>query len=234
MAENKINFTKATIYGLPTPSKGAVTYRDSKEKGLSLYITKNRVITFFVRKRKRRIDKRFIIGNFPEVTVETARKTTVKIRGEIGQGVNPNEKKEEFSNELTFKELFEVYLNQHAKKHKRSYREDIKQYKRYLSKYKKYKISEISKKEMRELHGFIATNHGIYASNRLLSLLQVIFNKAVEWGIIKDLNKNPTTGIKKFKEKSRDRFLEVDELPRFFEALSKEENSTIRDYIFLS
>ena len=87
---------------------------------------------------------------------------------------------------------------------------------------------------MRELHGFIATNHGIYASNRLLSLLQVIFNKAVEWGIIKDLNKNPTTGIKKFKEKSRDRFLEVDELPRFFEALAKEENSTIRDYVFLS
>ena len=42
--------------------------------------------------------------------------------------------------------------------------------------------------------------------------MQIVFKKAIEWGIIKDLNKNPTIGIKKFKEKVRDRFLEADEL----------------------
>jgi len=45
---------------------------------------------------------------------------------------------------------------------------------------------------------------------------------------------NPAHGVKKFKEKSRDRFLHSDELPRFFESLDKEENDTIRDYIYVS
>ena len=98
----------------------------------------------------------------------------------------------------------------------------------------KRRISEIKKEEIRELHNNVKNKNGLYASNKVLSVLQVVFKKGIEWGIIKDLNKNPTTGIKKFKEKSRDRFLEVDELPRFFEALSQEENTSIRDYIFLS
>jgi integrase len=45
---------------------------------------------------------------------------------------------------------------------------------------------------------------------------------------------NPCLGIRKFPEKSRDRFLQADELPRFFKALNEEPNATLRDYIFVS
>lgn len=45
---------------------------------------------------------------------------------------------------------------------------------------------------------------------------------------------NPTQRIKKFKEKSRDRFLHPDELPRFFESLDMEENEAIREYVCIS
>jgi integrase len=41
-------------------------------------------------------------------------------------------------------------------------------------------------------------------------------------------------GIRKFPEKSRDRFLQASELPRFFKALNEEPNETLRDYIFIS
>ena len=41
-------------------------------------------------------------------------------------------------------------------------------------------------------------------------------------------------GVKKFKEKSRDRFLHPDELPQFFESLNAEENDNIRDYVYIS
>ena len=37
--------------------------------------------------------------------------------------------------------------------------------------------------------------------------------------------------IKKFREKSRDRFLQTEELARFFKALESEENPLIKDYI---
>lgn len=40
--------------------------------------------------------------------------------------------------------------------------------------------------------------------------------------------------MKKFKEKSRNRFLHPDELPSFFASLNAEENSTIKDYVYIS
>lgn len=48
------------------------------------------------------------------------------------------------------------------------------------------------------------------------------------------LNAKIANGIKKFKEKSRDRFIQADELPRFFKAVSEEQNETARDYILIS
>lgn len=45
---------------------------------------------------------------------------------------------------------------------------------------------------------------------------------------------NPAQGIKMFKEKSRDRFLQQDELRRFFKALDEEPNTMFKNYILLS
>jgi integrase len=39
--------------------------------------------------------------------------------------------------------------------------------------------------------------------------------------------------VKKFKEQQRERFLQADELPRFFAALQAEPNETIRDFILI-
>ena len=47
-------------------------------------------------------------------------------------------------------------------------------------------------------------------------------------------SENPATGIRKFKEKARDRFLQPHEMPVFFEALDNEPNIIARDYILLS
>ena len=65
------NFTKTEILKLPRPSKGMVTYKDTKEKGLSLYITATGTITFFIRKRINGQDQRITLGSFPELTVDT-------------------------------------------------------------------------------------------------------------------------------------------------------------------
>ena len=69
-------------------------------------------------------------------------------------------------------------------------------------------------------------------ANIAVKLLRALFNKAIEWEL---WNKpNPANGIKLFREYSRERFLQPDELPRFFKALADEENETIRDYILMS
>jgi len=45
---------------------------------------------------------------------------------------------------------------------------------------------------------------------------------------------NPAQKIKQFKEEPRDRFLQPEELQRFFEAVADEKNDSIRDYILIS
>lgn len=86
---------------------------------------------------------------------------------------------------------------------------------------------------MDRLHKKIGRENGIVTANIALKLLHVMFNKAInEWRIWS--GENPAHGIKKFPEQSRDRFLQSDELPRFFRAVADEPNETIRDYVLIS
>ncbi len=63
-------------------------------------------------------------------------------------------------------------------------------------------------------------------------LLSSVFGRSISVSLCDE--HNPATGIKRNREKSRDRFLQGDELSRFFQALSEEPNETIRDYVLLS
>jgi integrase len=102
---------------------------------------------------------------------------------------------------------------------------------RFLSDWFDKKLSVITKQEIQLIHEKIKKENGLYQANRMLGRIHIIYNKAIEWGWE---GINHASGIKKFKEKSRDRFLHPDELPRFFESVNNEPNSTIRDYIYVS
>ena len=231
MAVKTINFTKAEISKLPIPEKGLFYCKDIKEKGLSIYITPNKVITFFVRKRINGKDERLLIGTFPEISIENARKQARVIKGQIAQGINPNEEKNNLQQEITLLELLEQYIERYSKKHKATWQYDDKEVRRLTASLAKRKISTIANEEIRKLHEDIGQNSGIYQANRLLAMVRAMYNKAIEWGY-KGIN--PTNNIKKFKEKARDRFIQPDELPRFFKALDEEESLTSRDYIYIS
>src|SRR3989304_5639282 len=118
-----------------------------------------------------------------------------------------------------------------AKIHKKSWQEDANQFRRYLKDWENRKLSSIRKSHIQKLHTEVGANKGHYAANRLLALLHTIFNMAIDWGWD---STNPAHGIKKFKEKTRDRFIHADELPKFFAALSEETSIIVRDYILLS
>ena len=74
-------------------------------------------------------------------------------------------------------------------------------------------------------------NNGLYQANRMLERIRSMFNKAIEWGWD---GVNPTQGIKKFKEKSRDRYILPNEMPLLLKALYEEQNEVARDYIYIS
>ena len=225
------NFTKTTIQNLPIPSKGYATYADIKEKGLKLYVTSKGTKSFFVRKMINGRDERIILGSFPEVSIEKARDKALKVKAKAADGINPNIEKHKINQEITLGDQYLKYLEEYAKKHKKHWKEDAGIYKRYLVPLQHRKLSAIARNEIERLHSNIAKEKGIYAANDALVLIRTFYNKAIEWGWE---GANPTSGIKKFKEKSRERFIQPEELPFFFQSLDEEYDTTGRDYIKLS
>lgn len=228
---NKFKFTKRKIESLK-PCDKTVTYHDIETTGLKLTISKAGTYTFMVYRKIKGRPERVKLGNFPAMTVEQAKKQTDVINGLISKGINPNDGIRADRAELTLKNLFDEYLETHAKPHKKSWRNDEMNYKNHLSQWNNKKLSHISKKDVKSLHAKIGKNSGHYQANRVLALLKIMFNKADDWGMYELAN--PAQRVTQFKEVSRDRFLQADELQRFFKAVEDEENETIRDYILIS
>ncbi len=172
------------------------------------------------------------MGRYPDISIEQARRKASEINAVIAKGENPNDKRRIERAEITLGALFTEYLERYAKLHKKAWQSDADQYQRHLTPWKERRLSSIKKSDIQKLHQDTGRDRGIYTANRLLALLSVLFNKAIEFGLW-DMS-NPVVGIKKFREKSRDRFLQADELPRFFKALAEESNDMMRDYFILA
>lgn len=230
---NKINFIKASLDALPLPAAGKRNYYyDVKMRGLGISITSNGAKSFIVYRWVNGKPERVTLGRYPDLSIEQARRMASEVNATIAKGENPNDKRRNDRTEITLGKMFAEYLERHAKIHKKEWKEDENQFNRYLEPWEKRKLSSITKNDIQKLHHEIGRDKGNYAANRLLSLMSILFNKANEFGLWDKIN--PASGIKKFPEKSRDRFLQVDELPRFFEALAQEPNDIIRDYFLLS
>lgn len=240
-----VNFTEALIRNIELPPKGQrLVLKDTQVSGLQCRISSSGVKTFSV---YRRINggnpERITLGKSSQISVEKARNLAKEIHGAAARGENPADIKRLHKGEKTFDELFSEYLYKHAKLKKRTWKGDEGRYKLYLKpKLGNKRISQISRSDIAAIHNDVSSRikktstskdaHIIYISgttaNRILALASSIFGWGVHTGICKT---NPASGIKKNSERSRDRFLQADELPRFFESLEKEENLTLRDFI---
>jgi integrase len=234
MAKKEFNFTKAKLDGLDLPAKGKRSECfDSKTTGLQLRMTATGVKTFcfyrWVKETQR--PERVTLGRYPEMTIEQARKKATSLNAEVSDGYSPVDRIRAKREEMTFADLFDQYIERHSKPNKVTWQEDIDRYNLHLSKLSKKKLSSIKRADISRIHGDISLTHPTTA-NRILALASSIFGRAIEWGLWE--GSNPATGIRRNREVSRDRFLQPDELPRFFKALSEEPNTTIRDFILIA
>lgn len=229
----KFNFTKKTIDALPLPEKNKfIQYYDGKIPGLALYVGSEGTKTFYFYRKYKGQPLRIKIGRYPDMSIESARGKASALNADIANGINPLDEIRKAKKELAFGSLFDEYLTRHARPYKKTWDQDQDNYNWYLKHWKNRPISRIWKKDIQSLHAKLGKENGHYTANRVLFLLSTVFNKGVEWGFCD--NANPAQGVKKFPEKTRERFLQADELPRFFEALAKEPNDTIRDYFLIS
>jgi integrase len=231
MASEKLNFTKTALLNLPLPVKGKrATYRDVEVRGLTLEVRSSGSRSFYLNKKIKGRAEKILLGPFPGLSVENARKQALIKLGEIAIGKNPQDEARRLRMESTFEQLFHDYMNRYSKKHKKSWKYDEREVNRFLSHWFKKKIGDIRKTEVQKLIEKIHDENGLYQANRILERIRAMYNKAIEWGWE---GTNPAVGIKKYREKARDRFILPDEMPCLIKALNEEPNITARDYFWI-
>lgn len=115
---------------------------------------------------------------------------------------------------------------------KKTWDNDSEIYEKHLAQWSTKKISEIRKSMVQDLHNNIGRrqNHP-YQANKVRALLHTMYEFAIERGY---QGINPCRGIKRFKELKRDRFLQREELPQFFNAVLNDLHPIIKDFILVA
>lgn len=233
MAPERLNFTKAAVAALPPAAPGKlVSYFDTKVPGLIVLVTPTGAKTFYVYRKVNGRPMRLKVGRFPELTVEQARRAAEDANGAIARGDDPGRRRREVLRELTFRELFAWYMENHSKPRKRTWQEDLDHHRLHLRHLDALKLRDVTRARVRETHARSAERSGIYQANRVLALVRVVFNKAIAAELYP--GPNPAQGVEMYRETSRDRRLTADEFPRFLEALEAEPNEQFRDFILFS
>lgn len=219
--QTALNFTKSQLEALPILEM-QYEVRDTKTTGLILRVNPGGIKTFMFYRRVGYKLLRIKIGRLSDISIEMARKTAIQLNSQIISGVNPNAIKKEKTRELTFKELYQKYYTEHAlisTKRPTAIKATIDYH--LIPKIGNLKLSDITRQKMKELHLKQGETRGKIEANRVLDMARAVYNFGIREEYYK--GENPCSGIKRFKSKSRDRFLSQEELKLFFEALTLEE-----------
>ncbi|MGZ8243981.1 tyrosine-type recombinase/integrase, partial [Methylomagnum sp.] len=233
--DTRINFTKASLSALASPAPGQrATYHDIKTPGLQVRVTSTGVKTFCVFRKVHGRPERITLGRFPDMTPEQARKRAAEVNAQIAKGESPADQRRTARAEMSFAEFWQEYLERYARVRKkaRTVEEDEKTYRNYLAPLAGRKLSKITKGDCQRLHHDLAKRTSGATANRALAVLSGALGVARDWGYL--TGANPAQGVKKFKEQARDRFIQADELPRFWQALLDEPNRSLADFFMVS
>lgn len=199
-----------------------------------------------------------LIGNAAELNVRMARKIALAINASLDKGINPAQQvrlaREIAMQELTLQQAFDRYYRDHLLPHGKKTATDLRNdFDRYLGKvapgqkklrgkekvksegavdWEARKLSTISPGDVRAMMISLKEKVGARTANKAFVLLRSIYNSMIAWRIYR--GENPCADITKFNERSRDRFMTGEEIPRFMTALDKVPHQDFKDFILLS
>ena len=237
-AKRTFNLTKQSVAKLKPPESGREYWYDARTPNLAVCVTASGQKTYYRCGRVYGRGVRVRIGATDEITVENARKACVDLNGQIAAGKDPHEIRVSRRNELTLGELFDWYMENHARPHKKEWRKDQRRFDRYLGHWRKRRLSSITRAQVKELHVSVRESKrgrdrgGPYAANHVLELLRHLYAKAKS-----ELNwrgENPAEKIQRFPQPSRKRYLLPNELGMFLIAVQRLKRQTTRDFILVS
>ncbi len=209
-------FNPFILDNLPAPSAGFDVVQDISEPRLRMYITSRGVKTFFVRKRIHGRDKRIIIGNYPDVDIETARGAVSDILAAA------MEKPRAHNRKITLRKFLGVYLEKRVRRNSVSRDKLERAIQRHFTPLLNKNIDVISADDV------ISTINNIKGpaiAGRLQEFLQSVFKYAVDTGYIKQ---SPISNLPKIKQNRRIRPINKGVFHRLLRAINTEQDLNLR------
>lgn len=201
--------------------------------GLRVYPSGRKTFVVFYRSGPRQ--RLMSLGAFGVLTLKQARDKARKILVAARDGLDPLQQRHDRANAETVAAFCELYLEQHSKPKKKSWREDQRRIRKHIvPAIGSIALEKVSRADVSRFYHRLGSRKP-YEANRVLSLLSNIFNVAALWGAVDEGRLNPAKIPKsmRFKERTRDRPLTSEELPRLLTALDDEPDPYVRTAIRL-
>lgn len=240
--QRRIRFTRKVIDALPPcpadhGSKEIEYTSEEAPPGLRLVVTKRGMKSWLFRYVMPRssgpgIKRAIKIGVFPGIEPADACRLALELRGQIAQGIDPQEAKQVEEREITLDQFF---LNEYwpNARHLRSAADVESRWRLHLKPtFGHLRFKELKAADIIRFHDAKKTELCAASANRLLQLLKRLLNVAL---MLEFCERNPCRGIRLHAEQNiRTRTLAGSELKRFLAALEKEPNRVAADFFLLS
>jgi integrase len=233
-------FSKATLDKLANNSGKLERHQDTIQHGLHLSVTPAGVKTFRIRiwdsNRKKRVEE--TIGQYPRVTISTAREIVAERLNDINRGIDTAEALRLARDELTLDEVFAIWLVDYAQENNKRWKQDEGRYQLYIKPhFGKRKISSIAGddiiawrskllKQERQRGGGTLTKGTV---QRAVTVLSSIYSNSAK------RTHNPCSEVTHYAPQKRGAFLKTSALDKFFRAVHDPQTPEyLRDYLLLS
>lgn len=218
-----VKLTKRVVDAAVPCGERAVLW-DNELRGFGLRIEASGTKAYFVRYRPREFGakspKRFVvIGRHGPLTPEDARQRARQLLAEVAAGKDPALERDQARKALTVNELAAAFISEHVEPKRKA---------RTATGYAKLlercvgpvigtrKADRITTADVAKIH--LNMRGHPYQANRLLAVVGSMYTFGARRGLV-PRGCNPASGIEKFKESRRERFLTSVELQRLGEAL---------------
>ncbi len=217
--------TDVLIRTLDPPRLGRIEIIDVRATGLCFRVTAKGARSWSFRFRDPRSGKttRATIGTYPAISLQQARERAGTLRRDVANGQNPVEwKRHERATAptKTFKALAERYLNEHARRHKRSADADDRNLRLHvLPKWQKRRFDEIRRADVIELVEGLVTAGKPTLANRVQALISSMFSFAMDADLVTG---NPCARLRRRGvETVGRRVLSTEEIRQFWPAITQ-------------
>ena len=223
MPPSSAKLTKRAVDGAE-PQSGRYFLWDTELKGFALRVAQSGTKTYIVRYRPRGMGrgapKRFVVlGRHGPITPNEARARAKAILGAVAAGEDPAKRQANSVCSMTVAGLVDKFIADHvqAKRKARTatgYAAILRR--NLIPRLGKRVADQITSIEIAQLH--LSMRSRPYVANRMLAIVASMYAFASKAGLVPK-GTNPSSGIERYRETSRERYLTIEELNRLGETL---------------